>query len=79
MAVDRSTLVSSACTCSSAIALGIDVIDQLATGGIANLSRYMQHYLTGGWGIEGNMTLNPHQNAFSLRISKHKRYTRIHR
>ena len=20
-----------------------------------NLSRYMQHYLTGGWGIEGNM------------------------
>ena len=23
-----------------------------------NLSRYMQHYLTGGWGIEGNMAAN---------------------
>lgn len=23
---------------------------------VMNLSRYMQHYLTGGWGIEGNMT-----------------------
>ena len=23
-----------------------------------NLSRYMTHYLTGGWGIEGNLTAN---------------------
>jgi glyoxylase-like metal-dependent hydrolase (beta-lactamase superfamily II) len=24
-----------------------------------NLSRYMQHFLTGGWGIEGNMRIDP--------------------
>ena len=24
-----------------------------------NLSRYMQHFLTGGWGIEGNCHVDP--------------------